>query len=605
MRTPLLATAVMLLGTAGPAMAQWSSDPAVNLRIASGAGEQVQAKLAPTGDGGTYVSWFDNGSGGYDVRLQRLDAAGNAMLGANGVLVADRGFSSTQDYALDVDAAGNALLAFRDDRFGGTQITATVIAPNGASLWGPNGVQLTNTTGFVAAPKIAGTSDGQAVVAWTEDSDTRVQRLDGFGNAVWLGDVVLTPAAGRYSASDLQDSGADAILGIVHQTGSSFSSPKHIVAQKFDATGAALWGPAPVAVFDGGSLQIGNFPTLQSDGSGGALFAWYGVSPLQCYAQRILANGSEAFPHNGAPGSTNAAQIRVSPSVAFDAVSNSTFLFWEEQNGGQSQSGLSGQRFDATGAPQWGANGTTLLGLSSTKITGVQTLWNGAETFVFWSSSAGFGQDVIRGASVDAAGAFALGPFDVGSTPSNKLRLTARTSSAGESLVAWEDEDLDAGDILGQNVRADGSLGGSLGTLDCFGLGCPCGNDDGGAGCANSTGAGAQIAATGTASAAADNLGLTGAGLPAGKPSLLFSGPTAIAPSLFGDGLRCVGGQLVRHGVVVSDAGGGGAWGPGLAATNGWTAGTLRRFQVWYRDNAGPCGNGFNTSPALELTYLP
>ena len=43
------------------------------------------------------------------------------------MLVADRGFSSTQDYGLDVDSAGNALLAFRDDRFVGTQITAAKV----------------------------------------------------------------------------------------------------------------------------------------------------------------------------------------------------------------------------------------------------------------------------------------------------------------------------------------------------------------------------------------------------------------------------------------------------------------------------------------------
>ncbi len=64
------------------------------------------------------MSWFDNATGGYDVYLQRLDAAGVEQWPHNGVLVADRGYSSTMDYGLAVDTAGCALLAFNDDRTG-------------------------------------------------------------------------------------------------------------------------------------------------------------------------------------------------------------------------------------------------------------------------------------------------------------------------------------------------------------------------------------------------------------------------------------------------------------------------------------------------------
>ena len=58
------------------ANAEWSSDPSNNLSIADADNEQVQPKIVATSDGGFYVSWFDNSSGGYDVRLQRLDALG-------------------------------------------------------------------------------------------------------------------------------------------------------------------------------------------------------------------------------------------------------------------------------------------------------------------------------------------------------------------------------------------------------------------------------------------------------------------------------------------------------------------------------------------------
>ena len=592
------------------ASAQWPSDPGLNLSVADGFGEQILPKIAPTADGGCYVSWFDGGAG-YDVRLQRLDAAGNELWAHNGVLVRDRSFSSVQDYGLDVDASGAALLAFRDDNFATEQVTAARVDASGTLSWGAAGVQLTSTTAFIASPKITGTANGDVVVSWTENNLARTQRLTSGGATVWAAPVDLTPAVGNYSVSDLHASGDDVILAIVHQTGTSFLSPKHLKAQKFDAAGAALWGAAPVAVFDGGSLQIGNFPSFILDGSGGAVFSWYGTGPLQCYAQRILASGAEAFPHNGSVGSTDPAGTRVSPAVCFDAATSTTFMFWEEQNGSQSTSGLSGQKFDATGSAQWGATGSTLLPLSTTEINWVRTLTTPTGAYVFWHESPAFGQDTGHAAVVNGAGAFAVGPLAYASTPSNKLRLDARLSAGGTALLAWGDSRVDGGDVFMQSVQPDGTLGGAgqAYTQYCFGQGCPCANDDPSAGCANSTGGGALLDASGSASVASSTLVLSGSGLPAGQPGLYFQGLNAVGGGSgvsFGDGLRCAGGGVVRLQVRASDALGTSSTSADLAVGGGVTAGDTRTYQLWYRDPAGSvCGTGFNLSNGVQLVWAP
>ena len=449
---------------ASPTAALWSSDPAVNLVVGNGAGEQVLPKVAPTPDGGAWIGWFDGGAG-YDVRVQKLDAAGNGLLPHNGVLVANRSFSSVQDWGLDIDSSGNALLAFRDDRFGGEQITAAKVTPAGTLAWGVNGVQLTATSDFVASPKIAGTSDGGAVVTWTQNASTKLQKLDGAGAPQWVTDVTLTPGAGSYSASDLHDAGTDVILAFVHQTG-SFGSPRHLLAQKFDATGALLWGAGHVAVFDGGSLQFGNFPYFVPDGLGGAGFSWYDASTtaLQCYAQRILPDGTEAFPHNGTAVSTNAVRVRVSPSAAFDAATGMTYVFWEEQNSSQSQSGLYGQKVDATGARKWGTEGVAVVPVGASQILLVRTLTGGSGAFAFWSGVPSFNQDRLYGVRLDASGVVDVPIFDVASTPSGKSRLSVGKSPTGVAILAWSDQRTDGGDIYAQNVNADGSLG--AGTSD-------------------------------------------------------------------------------------------------------------------------------------------
>ena len=456
-RTRLLICLLVLL-VASISHAHWSSDPIVNLPVADAAGTQVQPKVAPTSDGGCYISWFD-GAGGYDVRLQKLDSGGNETFVHNGILVADRGFISTQDYGLDVDASGNALLVFRDNSTGTVQITAAKVSPAGTLLWGATGVQLTNTTGYVAAPKIAGTSDRGVVVAWTEDSTVRIQKLADDGAPIWGADVVLSPLFGTYSASDLHDAGADAILSIVHLTG-DFYSPKHLLAQKLDSTGALLWGTGHVAVFDGGSLQFGNYPKFVPDGTGGAVFSWYDTaSQLQCYAQHVLADGTEAFPHNGSAASTNGTRVRVSPSAAFNPSTGETFLFWPEKNSSQSQSGVYGQKFDSVGNRQWTSDGAVVVPVGTDEITQVRCLTEGPGAFVFWVQSAGLGQDWLHGARLDGAGSIDVPRFDVSSAPSDKSRLVTGRSTDGFAILTWQDDRNDAGDIFAQNVNPDGSLG--------------------------------------------------------------------------------------------------------------------------------------------------
>ena len=455
-RAIILLTCTSLFALDGrQAYAQWSDDPALNLAIADRTGEQIQAKARSTPDGGAYVSWFDNSAGGYDVYLQRLDAGGNELWPHNGVLIADRGFSSTQDYDLDLDTAGNALLTFRDDRPGGTQVTATKVDGDGTQVWGATGIQLTSGSDFVAAPKITGTSDGSSVVAWTNNSDVRLQKLDGSGTAQW-GAGVTVPAIGgdSTSASDLDASSAGgAILSMVR------FGPRTLYAQKFDTAGNELWGASPLAVFDGGSLQFGNFPQFVPDGSGGAAFTWYSTSAgLQCHAQWVQAGGTEAFGHNGVTVST-VPRDRTQPEVSFNAGASQTFVFWREEGGG-STFGIYGQKFDASGVRLWGAGGVEVEALSTNELTQVSQARVGDGAVVSWVETISFGDQRIHASRLAGDGSFVWpATIDVSTVASGKSRL-ASVSSAGNAVVAvWSDGRNDANDVYGQRIRSDGTLG--------------------------------------------------------------------------------------------------------------------------------------------------
>jgi len=438
-----------------PALAQWSNDPAANLPIADNPGEQTQDKIVPTADGGFYVSWFDNQFGGYDVRLQRVDAQGNEQWTHNGILIADRSFSSTTDYDLDIDTAGNALITFRDDRFTGVQITANRIAPDGTLLWGASGVQLTSTAESVANPKIAGTTDGNIVVAWIQGSTTKLMKLDPDGSPIWTL-VSLATAGSSYSASDMDasDNGGVIISLVRGFIGATYW------AQKFDVDGNQLWnGGSPLQIFSS-ALQIANFPQIEPDGSGGAVFGWYGSSPLQCYAQRVNAAGSLLFPANGVSASTNATQLRVSPSVSFNADTGETFLFYSELNSTQSMSGVYGQKFDAAGNRMWGANGKALQAINANSRIFVNNVAFEDGAIVAWIDSVAFGQDQLIASRVDADGNFVWTPSIVTlcSINSSKGRVVMQRSVDNFAVVGFADNRADANNIYLQHVLFDGSL---------------------------------------------------------------------------------------------------------------------------------------------------
>ncbi len=468
-RKPLVSCLLITMLLAPAARGQWSDDPASNLVVADRSGEQVQTKIVPTQDGGCYVSWFDNATGGYDVYLQRLDAAGVEQWAHNGVLVADRGFSSTQDYGLAVDTAGNALLAFRDDS-SGEQIAAAKVDPAGTLLWGLGGILLTSTADFVAAPKIAGTSDGNVVVAWTQNSDVVAHKLDPTGTPFWGSEVVLAPASGSFAASDLQAAGSGhAIVSFVHSDG-----PRHLWAQKLaSADGASLWPAGHVKVYDdaAGSLQFGNFPSFLHDGSGGGVFAWYTSGPsLQCRAQRILSGGVEAFVHNGVEASTDATRLRVSPAVAWDPTAGEIFLFWTELNSTQSQFGVYGQKLDVAGSRGWGASGKELVPLGADELSQVRALPWGGGAAVAWAETVAFGNQPVHATRVDGDGDFVWAPaiVDLATAATGTSRLAAASSSAGFAIFGWSDGDTGTRDVLAQNLNPDGTLGGGVIFSDGF-----------------------------------------------------------------------------------------------------------------------------------------
>lgn len=474
-----LAVVVLLATSQAPmALAQFSDDPAVNLAVADRSNAQVQPKIRVAADGSMYVAWFDNASGGYDVYLQRLSASGEEIWKHNGVLVADRSVSSTQDYDLRVDADGNAILTFNDDRSGSDQITVAKVTPDGAMAWGDAGVTVSSGTAFKGSPKIAVLSDGSLISGWSENGGSTLQFLSAAGELVGVAHAIAE-AGHQSTLCDLQAGEDGTFIALwTRSFTTSFLSSKYLYSQKFDASFAEQWpvtpGATAVVVYgptgapygpQGGSVQNGYFPTFLPDGDGGAVYGWYETAgPRTSYVQRIDSDGNLLFQAHGLPVTTETPGfIKVSAGLSYDAATQDIFLAWSETNSStQSEYALAAQKITSEGELAWTEFGTTVIPSNSNQTSFVQTIAHDGGCYVaaFDARSALTGVVVVGRIGTDGELAWKSGTVLAGSRDTGKARLDVAGSASGEALLVWTDGDFSEGDVLAQNVNPDGTLGG-------------------------------------------------------------------------------------------------------------------------------------------------
>lgn len=135
----------------------------------------------------------------------------------------------------------------------------------------------------------------------------------------------------------------------------------------------------------------------------------------------------------------------------------------------------------------------------------------------------------------------------------------------------------------------------------------PCGNDDAGAGCKNSTGVGGLLAAVGTTSVTTDDLVLNATQLPPPATGIWLRSSASQPAAALKDGLLCLGSPLLRFGQTGPGAA---SKGPGMVAqaaagANPMNAGSTWHFQYYYRNVSGPCLFGANITNRVSVTWTP
>jgi hypothetical protein len=462
-----LLAAAGLLVSAPAAFAQWTTDTSTNLVINNNSGDQVQPKVVCTSGGRTLIAFFDNSPpGGYDVRLQSLDASGNPEWAVGGILIADRAVSSTVDYDLTVDAAGNAYVTYNDDGgVSGTsqQIAVQKVSPSGEKLWGDRGVTLTSGTTSKNSPKVAVLSgDGTVVVGWIGQNNFSVRTLTSEGVPA-AGSITVNDGSLYVALSDLKAVSPTEYMALYIRgtTSNAITSAKALYSQKFNAAGVAQWNSgAPVIIFNTTSVQNGYFPGIVPDGSGGGIVGFYeNGGSRNSYVQHVLSSGTRRFAAPVATTGATAGLIRTSCSVAYDSATDQYYTVSVQTNSStQNAFTVIGQKFDSTGARMWGDSGVELQPLTSRQPSFMQAqLRNGGMyAFGFLLSSATTADVVSWGVDDDANVAFST---PINTTFSGKSRLASAVHPSGYAVLAFGSGSLGSIDLLAQNLNPDGTLG--------------------------------------------------------------------------------------------------------------------------------------------------
>jgi hypothetical protein len=310
---------------------QWG---ALGTPVCVAANWQNDVRVVSDGAGGAIISWADmrnSATTDTDIYAQRLNASGTPQWTADGVVVC--GATAGQvEHHIAPDGAGGAILVWQDWRVF-SDIYAQRIDASGNPLWAADGI-LVCFPSYVAYPKVVSDTKGGAIIAWEDNRSSRniyAQRLRPDGSPVWTVDgLAMCPSTGGFQRHMklASDGEGGAVMAVVDDR-----PDLTVYAQKVDSLGNMVWGADGVGVCPQTDYQF--WPDLVDDGAGGAIITWEdyrsATDTTDVYAQRITKGGAVAWAVDGVSISSTAGvqrQARIASDDNYGA-----YIAWVDERG--------------------------------------------------------------------------------------------------------------------------------------------------------------------------------------------------------------------------------------------------------------------------------
>jgi hypothetical protein len=338
----------------------------------------------------------------------------------------------------------------------------TVAAPAVAD-WPTDGVLLSTATGPstdfyppLAAISAAPDGAGGAIVVWSDRYYVFAQHVtvDGEIAAGWPANGVQIAPQEPYEEhqypSIVSDGAGGAIIAWYesHRDGSAYTRVQRL-------TGAGV----PVWAYEGVAVLPGSGPTaLAADGSGGAFI--FTVLATHVNAQGSLVTGWQPGGTNICPQSAGS----LSPSVISDGAGGAIFAWVERRDAPAWQIYAIRYGYDGTLAGGWPAEG--LLACSSPQqLDSPAMASDGADgAFIVWTDRRrvfeldAYAQHVLAGGTL--AQGWTTQGISVAQSSGNHFYPVITTDGEGGALFAWQDSRSGGYDIYANRLRANGNVAG-------------------------------------------------------------------------------------------------------------------------------------------------
>lgn len=446
--------------------AQWTSDSTQNTTIRQGDSTSVYPLIATIADGKTYVSWYEIVDSTYVLKMQLMDVNGNRMWDSSGLLISDH-YQDSAIYLSNMiaDHDGNAIIAFQDRRLGPIAPVVYKIDQSGNFLWGPNGIQLHDTSAlFEGGPTVCLLDNNDVIIAWNAEGTSKTVdyiRINADGTMPWASFKKIIQGAERFSrpAGAALDDGTF-YLTYVNES-SIYPFPGIVYVNHFDGNGNALWTQA-VATSTYTILYY-LFPLISKDVNDGLYVAFSGydvpdTTIITSHMQHINNLGAVTWGSDGVQLADIAFTNRILSNIVYRPDSEQVVALLEILNIVEDHGGLNVQKVDANGNLIWGTGSKELLPSSVDSFrSAFDIIPAGDDLMILFSENTSPYTQNLKAMKMNSSGSIlwnnALSVFN-----SSKYDAVIGAYIDDQAVVAWQDQRDEFG-IYGQNIHGDGKLG--------------------------------------------------------------------------------------------------------------------------------------------------
>ena len=253
-----------------------------------------------------------------------------------------------------------------------------------------------------------------------------------------VNNLISTETNDRINPASASDgSGGSIIAWQDKRSGTNYG----IYAQRVNASGDVQWAANGVAICSADSDQVS--PAIISDGKGGAIIAWQDKrsGSYDIYAQHVDSNGVLQWSPSTGDSVCKAAFDQVNIAMVSDG-SGGALLTWEDyrSNAGPGLADIYAQKVNATGIPQWTANGIGVCTQAAAQH-GPKIISDGSGgAFLTWYDQRAGNYDIYaqRVTAVGGLVGIANG-VAVCTSGTDQTNPDMCTDGAGGAIIVWQD----------------------------------------------------------------------------------------------------------------------------------------------------------------------